>query len=98
MTDTKRRGPPRIETIVPDAAGKTDTGYVLGVHMHGLHGTWHRLWGMLILQATMGEAEEGIQVVRDQFSQALGRPLTDAELKKLEQHAKAHAASMPPDN
>jgi hypothetical protein len=92
---TKPNGPPPIESIIADAACKTDTGYALRVHMHGLHGAWHRLWGMLILQATTGDAEDGIQAVRDQVGQALGRPVTEAELAQLDQHAREHAARMP---
>lgn len=95
MQDSPRRGPPPIESIIHDAAGKTDTGYALGVHMHGLHGAWHRLWGMLIVQAQFGESDDGIDAVRGQVGQALGRPLTDDEIAQLEEHARAHAATMP---
>ncbi|CAN7629165.1 hypothetical protein LJR189_004759 [Acidovorax delafieldii] len=92
---TSRQGPPPIEAIIADAVGKTDTGYALGVHMHGLRGAWHRLWGMLILQATLGDAEDGIRAVRDQVGQALGRPITDVELARLNEHATVYAAKMP---
>lgn len=95
MQEKTRRGPPPIESIIPDAAGKTDTGYALRVHLHGLHGAWHRLWGMLIVQAQFGEADDGIDAVRGQVGQALGRPVTDAELALLDEHAKAYAATMP---
>lgn len=95
MTKTDQRGPPPIESIIPDAADKTDTGYVLRVHMHGLQGAWHRLWAMLILQATMGGAEEGLQAVREQVDQALGRPVSDEELALLDEHARAHAVTLP---
>lgn len=88
--------PPAIESIIPEAACRTDTGYALGVHLHGLHGAWHRLWGMLYLDATLGNAKAGVQTVRDQVSQALGRPLTDAELAQLNEHAVAHAAKHRP--
>lgn len=90
----KRQGPPPIESIIPDAAGRTDTGYQLGVHLHGLQGAWHRLWGMLIVQAQFGGADDGIQVVREQVGQALGRPVKDSELERLSEHAKAHAATL----
>lgn len=95
MSDKNRPGPPPIESIIPEAAGKTDTGYALRVHMHGLRGAWHRLWGMLILQATMGDADAGIQAIRDQVGQALGRPVSDEELARLDEHARAHAQTLP---
>jgi hypothetical protein len=91
---TSRPGPPPIELIIADAVGRTDTGYALGVHMHGLHGTWHRLWGMLVLQKTMGEAEEGIRTVRGQLDLALGRPISDAEMARLDEFATAYAARL----
>lgn len=87
-----RKGPPPIESILPDAMGRTDTGYVLGVHMVGLHGAWHRLWAMLVLEADLGdEAAAGIRTVRGQLDFALGRAITDEEMAKLDAHAKAHA-------
>ena len=88
------QGPPPIESIIADAIGRTDTGYALGVHMIGLNGAWHRLWVMLYLHATIGDAEEGIQVVREHVDQLLGRQITDAEFARLEEHAKAYAAEM----
>lgn len=89
MNTESRRGPPPIESILPDVAGRTDTGYVLGVHMVGLRGTWHRLWAMLVLGVDGGE--EGVKLVRAQMDQALGRPLEDSEFAQLEAHAKEHA-------
>ena len=88
---TARRRPPPIESIIPDASGRTDTGYALGVHLHGLHGAWHRLWGMLVMQHTLGTSASDVQTVRDQVSQALGRPMTDHELSELESAAEAYA-------
>jgi len=87
---TAKRRPPAIESIIPDARGRTDTGYALGVHLHGLHGAWHRLWGMLVMKHTLGASESDVQTVRDQVSQALGRPMTDPELSELESAAVAY--------
>ena len=93
-------GPPPIETITPDALGKTDTGYALGVHMVGLHGAWHRLWAMLVLRAGFDSADDldpeddGLNTVRAQVGQALGRPITDEELSLLNEHALTHAAAI----
>ena len=93
-------GPPPIETIIPDALGKTDTGYALGVHMVGLHGAWHRLWAMLVLRAGFDSADDldpeddGLNTVRAQVGQALGRPISDEEITLLNEHALAHAATL----
>jgi len=61
------------------------------VHMQGLRGAWHRLWAMLVLQETLGDAADGIDDVRAQVSQALGRPITNDEFARLAEHAKAFA-------
>lgn len=94
MPEKRWLGLPPIESIIPDASNRTDVGYAMRIHMHGLHGAWHRLWGMLVVKATIGDAEEGIQAVREQVGQALGRPMTDQEFARLIEHAIAHAATL----
>jgi hypothetical protein len=96
MNQPPRKGPPPIETIISDAAGKTDTGYALRVHMVGLHGAWHRLWGLLILRLSLGDPDDAVEAVRAQVGQALGRPLTDAEMARLDEHAREFARSLTP--
>lgn len=91
MNKSTRGGPPPIESILPDAASKTDTGYALRVHMVGLHGAWHRLWGLLVVRETLGDPDGAVEVVRAQVGQALGRPLTEAEMAQLAAHAQRHA-------
>lgn len=89
-------GAPPIETICADAAGRTDTGYTLRVHMHGLHGTWHRLWALIVTRARLGDEDilRDVEVVRAQLEQLLGRTMTVDEWAKLEGHAIAHASRL----
>lgn len=91
MNQRPTGGPPPIESILPDAASKTDTGYALRVHMVGLHGAWHRLWGLLVVRETLGDPDGAVDAVRAQVGQALGRPVTDSEMAQLAEHAVRHA-------
>ena len=93
MKDTPRSGPPHIESIIRDAAGRTDTGYMLRIHMHGLLGIWHRLWAIIVTATRLGgeDLHQGVSEVRAQFEQQLGRAMTEDEWAQLETHAKAHA-------
>lgn len=93
MTDGPRSGPPQIETIVNDAVGRTDVGYTLRVHMHGLRGIWHRLWAIIVTADMLGDEgmQTGVAEVRAQLERQLGRAMTADEWAKLEAHAKAHA-------
>ena len=45
--ERSRRQPPSMDSILTSRPQTTDTGYRLGVHLEGLEGTWHRLWGMI---------------------------------------------------
>ena len=92
-----RRGPSPIEEILPEVRGRTDTGYALRVHMHGLHGIWHRLWASLVLAEKLRDPDTAdvVHVVRDQFEQQLGRSMTQDEWELLEADARSHAASVP---
>ena len=50
--------------------------------MHGLQGTWHRLWGIVAMVRSFGQdpaTDDGVATVRAQFEQALGRALTAPE-------------------
>lgn len=90
-----RRGPPPIESILVDAGGKSDIGYQYGIHMVGLHGAWHRLWASLILVWQMDSDVDGVvHIVREQVSEALGRPMTDSEFARLKQDADEYAANL----
>jgi hypothetical protein len=92
-------GPPPIASIIADAAEKTDVGYALRIHLHGLHGAWHRLWGMMILRSFMGDVDDaGVEAVRQQVDEALGRRVTDEEMSRLDHHAREHARAMTKQN
>lgn len=89
-----RRLPPPIDTILGAQPTTTDTGYKLGVHLHGLEGTWHRLWAIISLAHSFGgniQADPGVAEVRDQFEGILGRALIPAEWDALVSHAVKHA-------
>ena len=86
--------PPSMQGILGDLPGRTDTLYRLGVSIHGLEGTWHRLWGIVAMVHSFGQdpaTDEAVARVRDQFEQALGRALTPAERQALQTHAIQHA-------
>lgn len=93
----QRRGPPVIESIIPEVQGRTDTGYALRVHMQGLHGIWHRLWASIVLEERLGggDGDSGVPAIRSQFEQQLGRAMTSGEWALLEADAREHAASLP---
>ena len=93
-----KNGPPPIESIIADASDRTDTGYALRVHLHGLHGTWHRLWAMLVLEsATDGAAadDEGLSSIKEQLAVALGREISADEMRQLRVHAADFASHNP---
>lgn len=93
----RRRRPPALESIIKDRDPRvTDTGYALGVHLHGLEGTWHRLWGIICLSYSFGhkpEEDSAVQEVRAQFEGLLGRALSPDEWNELANHARKHAES-----
>ena len=96
--DRERRGPPAMRSILGSVPDATDTGYELGIHLHGLQGTWHRLWAMICLAHGMDscvEEDEGVALVRQQFEQLLGRALDAREWSALVEHAVRHAAGTP---
>ena len=90
----RRRQPPAIDTILtvlPNAP--TDTGYDLGVHMDGIKGTWHRLWGIICLSYSFGnlpDQDDAVSEVRNQFERILGRGLSPQEWQALADHARRH--------
>jgi hypothetical protein len=91
--ERKRRQPPAIESILSSRPATTDTGYQLGIHLQGLEGTWHRLWGIICLVFGFGndvESDEGVLTVRAQFEELLGRAMTSPEWSALVAHAKHH--------
>lgn len=90
---SKRRQPPKMDTILSSRPETTDTGYELGIHLEGLEGTWHRLWAIICLAFGFGddiEADEGVVEVRAQFEGALGRPMSPNEWSALVAHARNH--------
>lgn len=91
--DRRRRQPPKMESILSHRPATTDTGYELGIHLHGLEGTWHRLWGIICLAFSFDndvESDKGVQTVRTQFEELLGREMTPTEWNALVAHAKNH--------
>lgn len=91
--ERRRRQPPAMTSILTSQPATTDTGYQLGIHLEGLQGTWHRLWGIISLSFGFGndvEANEGIATVRAQFEQLLGRSMSPAEWSALVAHAQNH--------
>lgn len=91
--ERRRRLPPKMESILTALPTTTDTGYRLGIHLEGLQGTWHRLWAMICVAFGFGhdvQSYEGVQTVRAQFEQILGRTMTPAEWGALAAHAKNH--------
>jgi hypothetical protein len=90
---SKRRQPPKMDTILSSRPETTDIGYQLGIHLEGLEGTWHRLWAIICLAFGFGddiEADEVVAEVRAQFEEALGRPLSPHEWSALVDHARNH--------
>ena len=66
---------------------------IKGIHLEGLEGTWHRLWGIISLVFGFGddvETDEGVAAVRAQFEELLGRTMTPPEWDALVAHAKNH--------
>lgn len=91
--ERRRRQPPDLASILASRPATTDTGYRLGIHLEGLDGTWHRLWGMICLAYGFGndvETDEGVAAVRAQFEQLLGRAMSPQEWNPLVAHAKNH--------
>lgn len=91
--ESKRRKPPRMDSILSSKPETTDTGYQLGIHLNGLEGTWHRLWGIICLAFGFGDdidKDDGVTTVRSQFEALLGRPLAPEEWFALVAHAKNH--------
>ncbi len=91
--ERRRRQPPAMESILATRPATTDTGYRLGIHLEGLEGTWHRLWGMIVLMFGFGndvDADDGVTAVRGQFEQLLGRGMLPEEWNALVAHARNH--------
>ena len=90
----KTNRPPQMESILGVLPGRTDALYKLGVSVHGLEGTWHRLWGIVAMVHSFGHdpaTDDTVAAVRAQFEQSLGRTLTPAEWQALKTHAIQHA-------
>ena len=96
--ERRRRQPPEMAAIIANCPSTADTGYELGVHLEGLLGTWHRLWAIVRMSHRLGHdiaLDEGVSVVRAQFEELLGRPMTGAEWDALATPAVAHAEAFP---
>lgn len=90
----KRNSPPPMNAILSTMPAATDVGYQLGIHLQGLGGTWHRLWGILSIACQLGDdpdVDAGCQEVRQQFEQVLGRQIQQQEWSALLDSARAHA-------
>jgi hypothetical protein len=88
-----RRQPPSLESILTSKPQTTDTGYRLGLHLEGLQGTWHRLWGLICLVFSFEKdprKDAGVATMRSQFEELLGRTMSDQEWDALVAHAKNH--------
>jgi len=72
-------------------------GYAEGLHLHGIRGTWHRLWALMVLDAQLGGgSQDAIDTVLEQLAQALGRELTPVEIAALRADAQRAAQDLPP--
>lgn len=94
QAEAKANRPPPMESILGALPGRTDALYQLSVSVHGLEGTWHRLWGIVAMVHSFGQdptTDESVATVRDQFEEALGRALIPAEWQALKIHAIQHA-------
>lgn len=90
----KRNRPPQMSAILNPMPAATDVGYQLGIHLQGLEGTWHRLWGILRLTYQFGDdpdVDSGCQEVRQQFETVLGRQIQQQEWGALLDSARDHA-------
>jgi hypothetical protein len=94
LLERHRNRPPRIESIIQDAGTRSDIGYEMGLHLEGLRGTWHRLWGAIAFSfmflATDDDELDLVAELRGQFESQLGRPMSDPEWALLVAHAKRH--------
>ena len=91
--ELRRRQPPTMQEILHTVPTGTDVGYELGVHLHGLQGTWHRLWASMCLCYSFGDdpsTEMTVCTVRKQFEQLLGRSLEPREFDALAARARKH--------
>ncbi len=91
--ERRRRQPPAMQEILRVAPTGTDVGYDLGVHLHGLQGTWHRLWASMCLCYSFGNdlaVEPTVATVRGQFEKLLGRALEPQEFDALAARARNH--------
>jgi hypothetical protein len=91
--ERRTRQPPAMQNILHAMPAVTDVGYELGVHLHGLQGTWHRLWASMCLCYSFGDdpsTESMVRTVRAQFEQLLGRPLEPQEFDALAARARKH--------
>lgn len=91
--DRRRRQPPAMQEILHAEPTGTDVGYQLGVHLHGLQGTWHRLWASMCLCYSFGEdpsTDLTVRTVREQFEKLLGRALEQQEFDALAARARKH--------
>jgi len=91
--ELRRRQAPAMQEILHAAPTGTDVGYELGVHLHGLQGTWHRLWASMCLCYSFGDdpsTDLTVRAVREQFEQLLGRTLEPREFDELAARARKH--------
>lgn len=94
LLERRRNRPPAIESIIEDAGARSDVSYDMGLHLEGLRGTWHRLWGAIafsfMFPATDDDEINLVAQLRGQFEGHLGRLMSDQEWAQLVAHAKQH--------
>jgi muconolactone delta-isomerase len=83
-------GPPPINSIV-DLELEPDELYQLG-SLFGHEGTWHRLWGILAMEASGLAAPDDkiVEELHDELAGLIGRHLTEDEFAALKAHAIQH--------
>ena len=91
LIQRRLRRPPKMDEVLALDGSVKDTQYDIAGLLGGLRGTWHRLWASISSQALfsdMGlEPDDTVDLIRQEFEDQLGRPLSASEWSTLEAHA-----------
>jgi len=91
LLQSRLRRPPKMEEILGLNRPVNDLQYDLAGLLGGLRGTWHRLWASISSQAMFTEMglapDDTVDLIRTEFEDQLGRPLSQTEWSALEAHA-----------
>jgi len=91
LLQSRLRRPPKMEEVLGLDGPVNDLQYNLAGLLGGLRGTWHRLWASISSQAMFAEMglepDDTADLIRKEFQDQLGRPLSQAEWSTLEAHA-----------